>query len=277
MAIDIKGIMGNNKELEEAKKLKTYIIDLAEIDTNEDNPYKIELDEINTKLANNIEKFGLINPVRAKYKNGRYVLTSGERRYRAMCYLSDNNRHYFYNGVDITGKAPVNFSDVSEDNEVLEMVSANVSRDMTADDKYLIVKKTYVQLMQKIEFDQINEKEIGSKAKWLSEMTGYSEHFCKDSLAKVRKEFDYAEEHPFEDGTTATEEKSKEYNAKKELMKYIKSIKKFAEKMGDTDVQTMIQDERIVNEDIQALKLAYNALGEQMHYLMKVINEANGD
>ncbi len=272
MAIDIKGMFGNNDEFDDAKKLKTYLMDLAEIDTNENNVFsKMNEDEINTKLADSIEKIGLIEPIRVKLKNNRYVLVSGERRYRAMCYLSDNNRHYSYNGVDITGKAPVNVSQVGEGGEMIEIISANASRDLNKEDKETIVKVTITNLKQKIEFGEIDEKVIGSKAQWLSEVTGYSEHFCKDCLAKYNKEEKEAEAEPM--ASPEDEPKEKEISAKKELKKYCKSLHKFADKMNETDIEAIVNADEIEIEDVQALKLAYNAIAQQILHLQKVLKE----
>ena len=271
MAIDIKGMFGNNDEFDDAKKLKTYIMDLAEIDTNENNVFaEMNEDEINTKLASSIEELGLIEPLRVTLKNGRYVLQSGERRYRAMCYLSDNDRHYSYNGVDITGKAPVNVSQVDEKNEMLELISANASRDLSKEDKETIVKVTITILKQKIEFGELNEKEIGSKAQWLSQETGYSEHFCKDCLAKYNREEKEAETNPM---ATTEEPEEKEVDEKKELKKYGKNLCKFAEKMEGVDIEEILNGEFIDDEDIQNFKLAYNKIAEQVLYLQKVIQK----
>lgn len=271
MAIDIKGMFGNNDEFDDAKKLKTYIMDLAEIDTNENNVFaEMNEDEINTKLASSIEELGLIEPLRVILKNGRYVLQSGERRYRAMCYLSDNDRHYSYNGVDITGKAPVNVSQVDEKNEMLELISANASRDLSKEDKETIVKVTITILKQKIEFGELNEKEIGSKAQWLSQETGYSEHFCKDCLAKYNREEKEAETNPM---ATTEEPEEKEVDEKKELKKYGKNLCKFAEKMEGVDIEEILNGEFIDDEDIQTFKLAYNKIAEQVLYLQKVIQK----
>lgn len=271
MAIDIKGMFGNNDEFDDAKKLKTYIMDLAEIDTNENNVFaEMNEDEINTKLASSIEELGLIEPLRVTLKNGRYVLQSGERRYRAMCYLSDNDRHYSYNGVDITGKAPVNVSQVDEKNEMLELISANASRDLSKEDKETIVKVTITILKQKIEFGELNEKEIGSKAQWLSQETGYSEHFCKDCLAKYNREEKEAETNPM---ATTEEPEEKEVDEKKELKKYGKNLCKFAEKMEGVDIEEILNGEFIDDEDIQTFKLAYNKIAEQVLYLQKVIQK----
>lgn len=271
MAIDIKGMFGNNDVFDDAKKLKTYIMDLAEIDTNENNVFaEMNEDEINTKLASSIEELGLIEPLRVILKNGRYVLQSGERRYRAMCYLSDNDRHYSYNGVDITGKAPVNVSQVDEKNEMLELISANASRDLSKEDKETIVKVTITILKQKIEFGELNEKEIGSKAQWLSQETGYSEHFCKDCLAKYNREEKEAETNPM---ATTEEPEEKEVDEKKELKKYGKNLCKFAEKMEGVDIEEILNGEFIDDEDIQTFKLAYNKIAEQVLYLQKVIQK----
>lgn len=271
MAIDIKGMFGNNDEFDDAKKLKTYIMDLAEIDTNENNVFaEMNEDEINTKLASSIEELGLIEPLRVILKNGRYVLQSGERRYRAMCYLSDNDRHYSYNGVDITGKAPVNVSQVDEKNEMLELISANASRDLSKEDKETIVKVTITILKQKIEFGELNEKEIGSKAQWLSQETGYSEHFCKDCLAKYNREEKEAETNPM---ATPEEPEEQEFDAKKELKKYGKNLCKFAEKMEGVDIEEILNGEFIDDEDIQTFKLSYNKIAEQVLYLQKVIQK----
>lgn len=271
MAIDIKGMFGNNDEFDDAKKLKTYIMDLAEIDTNENNVFaEMNEDEINTKLASSIEELGLIEPLRVILKNGRYVLQSGERRYRAMCYLSDNDRHYSYNGVDITGKAPVNVSQVDEKNEMLELISANASRDLSKEDKETIVKVTITILKQKIEFGELNEKEIGSKAQWLSQETGYSEHFCKDCLAKYNREEKEAETNPM---ATTEEPEEKEVDEKKELKKYGKNLCKFAEKMEGVDIEEILNGEFIDDEDIQTFKLSYNKIAEQVLYLQKVIQK----
>lgn len=271
MAIDIKGMFGNNDVFDDAKKLKTYIMDLAEIDTNENNVFaEMNEDEINTKLASSIEELGLIEPLRVTLKNGRYVLQSGERRYRAMCYLSDNDRHYSYNGVDITGKAPVNVSQVDEKNEMLELISANASRDLSKEDKETIVKVTITILKQKIEFGELNEKEIGSKAQWLSQETGYSEHFCKDCLAKYNREEKEAETNPM---ATPEEPEEQEFDAKKELKKYGKNLCKFAEKMEGVDIEEILNGEFIDDEDIQTFKLSYNKIAEQVLYLQKVIQK----
>lgn len=271
MAIDIKGMFGNNDEFDDAKKLKTYIMDLAEIDTNENNVFaEMNEDEINTKLASSIEELGLIEPLRVILKNGRYVLQSGERRYRAMCYLSDNDRHYSYNGVDITGKAPVNVSQVDEKNEMLELISANASRDLSKEDKETIVKVTITILKQKIEFGELNEKEIGSKAQWLSQETGYSEHFCKDCLAKYNREEKEAETNPM---ATTEEPEEKEVDEKKELKKFGKNLCKFAEKMEGVDIEEILNGEFIDDEDIQTFKLSYNKIAEQVLYLQKVIQK----
>lgn len=270
MAIDIKGMFGNNDEFDDAKKLKTYLMDLVEIDTNENNVFsKMNEDEINTKLADSIEEIGLIEPIRVEFNGNRYVLVSGERRYRAMCYLSDNNRHYSYNGVDITGKAPVNVSQVDEGGEMIEIISANATRDLSKEDKETITKIAITNLKQKIELGELDEKEIGSKAQWLSKVTGYSEHFCKDCLAKYNKEEKEAELEPM--ASPKEEPKEKEFNAKKELKKYCKSLYKFADKMDGTDIEAIVNADEIEIEDIQALKLAYNAIAQQVLHLQKLL------
>ena len=75
-------------ELPEEKN-KIVRVDISKIEVNPFNDYRIsDTDEGIQALANDIENTGLLhNLVVSKRENGRYIIISGERRFRALSYL----------------------------------------------------------------------------------------------------------------------------------------------------------------------------------------------
>ena len=76
---------------------KIVKIDISKIDVNPNNDYRLsDTQEGIMSLAKDIENNGLLhNLVVSKRENGKYIIISGERRFRALSYLfqkeKDNN------------------------------------------------------------------------------------------------------------------------------------------------------------------------------------------
>ena len=71
-----------------------YYVSLKSIDCNEKNDYaETDTPEQIRALADDIRRQGLLhNIVLSKKENGRYLILSGERRYRAYCYLYETEQ-----------------------------------------------------------------------------------------------------------------------------------------------------------------------------------------
>lgn len=277
---EIKGIFGKDA-LKEASDTKLYFLDLAEIEVNEKNPFsKMNEDEIKTQLADSIATVGLVNTLKVKKENGKYTLLSGERRYRALCHLYENNRKYSFNGIDITGKAPVVIKQIEEGAktpeedeeknwyEVDEMITANAGRDLSKENKKQTVMMAITHIKQGIEFGILDKKEVGRIADVVSEKTGIAQHFCKDCLAEYNRQ-EKADE--LDGNIEEAEEKEQEYNASKELKKAKNKLHKTADWMSNVDWQAMLQE--CSEDEVQSLKLAFNAIAEQVLILQKTIKD----
>ena len=77
------------KEKEEIVKIEQVVvnepkeIEIGLIDRNPEQPRKVFDDEALSELATSIKNYGVIQPIIVKEVNGRYVISAGERRWRA--------------------------------------------------------------------------------------------------------------------------------------------------------------------------------------------------
>ena len=141
--LDLGKMFGDsNQEMQKAAALKVYLVKLEDIFPSEENPYEV-VEESVKSLADNIEEYGLFQALTAQKEGSENKLISGERRYSALKYLSDNGKKYSYNGEDITGYVPVSYiKPAIGDKKIMLMISANAHRDMQADEKNKIIDET---------------------------------------------------------------------------------------------------------------------------------------
>lgn len=207
-------------EYEKGQALKIYLVDLKNIEPSVDNPYSVD-DESVANLAENIESHGLKQNLIAQKEGTLITLLSGERRYSALKKLTDEGRHYTYNGVDITGKAPVCYQkELMSERKILDMIAANAHRDMDADEKVRVIKATQKALDDQVKKGQYKWPDKERKAHVISEITGIKEHFVKDTLANLNRPQDVSE--PEEDPTKP----DKPSRPKKEVDEDTKAVRK---------------------------------------------------
>jgi len=116
------------KSIEKSNGLVAINIPLDEIDENPDNSEIFNMDKIK-ELADGIKIDGFIGAISVyKKPDGRYEISSGHRRYRAMRMLE--KEHYFEKGV--TPSIPCIVSEMPDDTERgLKLLSSNIrNRDL---------------------------------------------------------------------------------------------------------------------------------------------------
>ena len=141
--IQANSVIKNNNDMID----RTEIIPLDSIVVNEDNIFNdCDSEESIEELAHNIEENGLLhNIVVTEIEDGKYLLISGERRFRAM-------KHLGRSGIKATIKK--NLSDL----EVLKLLffANSETREYTMEEKVHIVERFLAKLK---EFENSPEKE----------------------------------------------------------------------------------------------------------------------
>lgn len=109
-------LFSSQEERDDAKLKRIYDIDLLDIDSFPDHPFKVQDDEDMMNLAESIRTNGVLTPATVRKKeDGRYELLSGHRRYRA-CQLA---------GLDTLRCEVV---DMNRDEATIFMVESNFQR-----------------------------------------------------------------------------------------------------------------------------------------------------
>lgn len=187
MSLNIESMFaGESDSFELARAVKTYLVPLDSIQLNENNFYSVD-DEGIRAIADSIAASGLIHPLSAMQEGNDIRLISGERRLRAMKLLKNEGIHYRFNGRDITGYAPLTYmQNVFGSREKLTIAAANASRDLTNEEKNLIIDEVTEALEDEIKKGRFSWPK-GKKAHTLSVHTGIKEHYIKDYLARKAK------------------------------------------------------------------------------------------
>lgn len=241
-------------ELEKGKALKIYLADLTDLKPSEDNPFDVAEESV-ASLAENIEENGLKQCLTVQKEGMDIFILSGERRYRALKKLTEEGRHYSYNGVDITGKAPVCYQKAMvNQKKVLDMIAANAHRDMTADEKVNVIKATMKALDELVMKGQYQWPEKERKAHVISEKTGIKEHFVKETLAMLNRPQDIlCDDDQDSQGNTKPKKKKEvdeDTKAVRKMLNTLKAANKACLTIGDAalagadpDMQEKIYDQ----------------------------------
>ena len=187
MSLNIENMFSESTDsFELARAVKTYLVPLEDIQPNENNFYSVDEDGIRA-LADLIAATGLIHPLSAVQEGTTTRLISGERRYRALKLLKEDGEHYKFNGRDITGYAPITYmQNVFGSREKLTIAAANASRDLTNEERNIIIDEITDAIENEIEKGKFKWPK-GKKAHALSVYTGIKEHYIKDYLAQKAK------------------------------------------------------------------------------------------
>jgi len=246
---DIRGFLSDQAGkdlLEKTRATKVFLPEITQIVPNPANIFPINPEETD-RLAENIEENGILHDMLCYREENNYTLVSGHRRLAALQKLLSEGKQYSYHGMDITGKAPVTLIDNPRDEHMttLQIISANHSRNMSADEKKEIIMQTLTCL---------KELEQKGKYQWpkgirtctvLAEKTGISEHFIKDYMAKagLSKSADMTISCP-----PANDEKAEKAKSIKALKKAIRS---FDRKISTFDWGCLADGDRSEIEEIK--------------------------
>ena len=97
-------------------KDKIEQIEISDIDTFKNHPFRVKQDESFYELVESIKNNGLLNPIVVRKKGNRYELISGHRRKEVMELLGNE----YINAI---------VKDLSDDEATIEMVDSNIYRD----------------------------------------------------------------------------------------------------------------------------------------------------
>ena len=97
-------------------KNKIEQIEISDIDTFKNHPFRVNQDESFNELLDSISKNGLLNPIIVRKKDNRYELISGHRRKEAMELLGNE----YISAI---------VKDLSDDEATIEMVDSNIYRE----------------------------------------------------------------------------------------------------------------------------------------------------
>ncbi|MBE6161856.1 MAG: ParB/RepB/Spo0J family partition protein, partial [Firmicutes bacterium] len=118
-------------------KDKIEQIEISDIDTFKNHPFRVKPDESFYELVESIKNNGLLNPIVVRKKGDRYELISGHRRKEVMELLGNE----YINAI---------VKDLSDDEATIEMVDSNIYRD-----KILPSEKAFA---YKMKFDAIKHQ-----------------------------------------------------------------------------------------------------------------------
>ena len=118
-------------------KDKIEQIEISDIDTFKNHPFRVNQDESFNELIESIKANGLINPIVVRRKGKRYELISGHRRKEVMELLGNE----YISAI---------VKDLSDDEATIEMVDSNIYRD-----KILPSEKAFA---YKMKFDAIKHQ-----------------------------------------------------------------------------------------------------------------------
>ena len=164
---------------EASKDMRYKKIFIDDIDPSDYNQYPMEEIE---ELAYNIKESGLLHPITLfKKKDGRYMILSGERRYRAM-------RYNYENGDDRWEEIPSIIKEAELDERLLKRYirRGNANRESLAVDlKIKIVEEALVDFELSKSAGEVPTGML--KRKWISMDTGFSERSVQDYLNQIEK------------------------------------------------------------------------------------------
>lgn len=131
-----------DKEIKINSKPKMMKIDIDDINTNYLNFYNIEnIDE----LKNDIETNGLYRPLEVYPCDNQYKLIGGQRRYTALKELIEEDK------IDSEIQCLVYKAPADKTDELLQIITSNVSRMLDEEEKVTITKKLLELLEEKPE------------------------------------------------------------------------------------------------------------------------------
>ena len=188
MTLNIGNIVGDKKELDLARQIRTYLSDITHVFPSEDNPYDCNTEDTEA-LAANIAENGLYTPLTVEQMGTDMIVISGHRRLAALNWLVDHNVSYRYCDADITGSVPVVIRKTTTDanKRMLSMIAANNQRDMTTEEKKKVIDTT-LQTLENMKKAGTWSKPAGKRtAECVAELTGIKEHFIKDYLAQINR------------------------------------------------------------------------------------------
>lgn len=234
--------MLNPASLDEARKGKVIYLELDEIEENKYNMFKTEDIEI---LAENVRLQGLLQPLIVFKKDGKNILHTGHRRYKALKYLMKNECNYKYFEKDITGTAPCIFINYNEDDAEfkISMIRSNSYRHLTDKEKENLIDITleYVNCLE-----SNGKREKGRTREIISEITGISVYFIQNYLSNKNKEKNY--------GLNQTEE-STEQEIGTKLKKFVKKLDKLSEEALKIEFEEVsFEEHELLKDAIEDLK-----------------------
>lgn len=188
MTLNIGNIVGDKKDLDLTRQIRTYLSDITHVFPSEDNPYECNAEDTEI-LAANIAENGLYTPLTVETLGTDMIVISGHRRLAALNWLVDHNVSYRYCDADITGSVPVVIrKTVTDTNKrMLSMIAANNQRDMTTEEKKKVIDTT-MQTLENMKQAGTWSKPAGKRtAECVAELTGIKEHFIKDYLAQINR------------------------------------------------------------------------------------------
>lgn len=267
----LNSIIGKTDSHNENLKLKTYYRSLDDLKPSVDNMYQIEMESI-ADLAANIERNGLVNPIQAiDYGNAKPLeIISGERRFRACKLLVEQGKRYSFNGIDITGRIPVNLRDPLEHSQkIWAIMSANAARDLSGNEKNELVDLAYQTVMHEIETGVRTKDEVGVVSKFIAQTTGISYHWCRERVAEIRKQDDVLNNNKEQSENSEPSSNESNTSPEKTVKKQFKKCSKKLDEMNvlfdelktdDIIKYISAEDLNILIENLQKLNQKYICL-----------------
>ena len=255
MTLNIGNIVGNSKELDMARSVKTYLVDVIHVVPSPDNPYHCTPEDTHL-LAVNIAENGLYTPLTVEHVGNDYFVISGHRRLAAIQELVNDGKRYCYGDADITGKVPVvvRATVVDHNQRILSMIAANNQRDMSSDEKRAVVDIT-LETLHSMADEGTWSKPVGMRiAEVIADLTGIKEHFIKDHLAARNRAVAEAEN----DGGETPPKAKKEGDEAKKMLKALKAANKAMLTSADSSYVAM--DPEMKMQMTQEALLLYSKL-----------------
>ena len=272
-SVDIKNI-NNNVEDNEGRIM---YIDWDALVPHPSNRKESVNTNIN-RLADSIRTFGLIDALRVKdIGNGKYSITSGERRWRAIKLIKSTDPSFMSSGIRCF-VAPKDTDDIDEE---ARMIEANMEReDYTPGERREYIKRLYEIYNEKIKrgdvipeslLDAVNSKKI-NPISVVAKALGVSDR----QIQKVLSINDYLAPywiHEFDEGNVSINNATAISHLSPEKQQNLFDIYKEKGELDTEDIKTFKQIEKEENESKAKLEEKY----KEMEKLLDLANLTGND
>lgn len=215
-----------------SKDMRFKKIFIEDIDSCEYNMYPMQEIE---QLAQNIKECGLLHPITLyRKKDGRYMILSGERRYRAMKWNYENGDERWEEVPAIIKATELNEREIRR---LLRRGNAN---------RESLPKELKIEIVKESLADYLKSKSDGTikpgtlKRDWISMDTGFSSRSVQDYLNLI-------------ENNSNKDAKKKNTSCYDDIQKSMKSVLKLPVKITEKQVSIKIKDENDLSKILELL------------------------